>query len=128
MGLSAHVRFTGHVPAADVVEMYRACAVCVMPSRIIEKKGDTEGFGITFIEAGACGKPVIGGREAGVVDAIVDGETGLLVDPADPAAVADALNRILGDPGLARAMGEAGRLRVEAGFTWDAIARRYLAL
>ena len=128
LGLDAHVRFTGHVPAADVVDLYRACDVCVMPSRILERKGDTEGFGITFIEAGACAKPVIGGREAGVVDAIVDGETGLLVDPSDPAAVAEALNRILGDPGLARRMGEAGRVRVEAAFTWDRVARQYLAL
>jgi phosphatidylinositol alpha-1,6-mannosyltransferase len=99
-----------------------------MPSRILEKKGDTEGFGITFIEAGACGKPVIGGDQAGVVDAIVHGETGFLVDPSDPAAVADALNRLLDDPALARTMGEAGRRRVEAAFTWDRVAARYLAL
>ncbi|MGD8279156.1 MAG: glycosyltransferase family 4 protein, partial [Gemmatimonadota bacterium] len=128
MGLEGHVRFTGHVPAADVADMYRACDVCVMPSRILARKGDTEGFGITFIEAGACAKPVIGGREAGVVDAIVDGDTGLLVDPSDPAAVAGALNRILDDPALAESMGEAGRRRVEEAFTWDRIARRYLAL
>jgi phosphatidylinositol alpha-1,6-mannosyltransferase len=119
--------FAGHVPEEDVAELYRSCAVCVMPSRILPG-GDSEGFGITYLEAGACARPVVGGRQAGVVDAIVHGETGLLVDPQDPGAIADAVVRLLDDPDLARRMGEGGRARVLAEFTWSSIARRYLAL
>jgi phosphatidylinositol alpha-1,6-mannosyltransferase len=125
-GVSELVAFVGHVPEEDVADLYRSCAVCVMPSRILAG-GDSEGFGITFLEAGACGRPVIGGRQAGVLDAVVDGETGLLVDPEDPGAIAEAIGGLLDDPQRARRMGEAGRARVLADFTWDRVAGRYLA-
>jgi phosphatidylinositol alpha-1,6-mannosyltransferase len=126
LGLSAHVVFTGHVPEEDVVGLYRACDVTVMPSRILEEKGDSEGFGITYLEANACAKPVIGGRQAGVLDAIVDEETGFLVDPMSTREIAAAIRTLVEDPDRARRMGEAGLARVEADFTWTAIARRYL--
>jgi phosphatidylinositol alpha-1,6-mannosyltransferase len=126
-GVTDLVVFAGHVPEEDVADLYRCCSVCVMPSRILPN-GDAEGFGITYLEAGACGKPVIGGRQAGVLDAIVDGQTGLLVDPRDPRAIGDAVVHILDDPDLAAAMGEAGRARVLSSFTWARIASRYLAL
>ena len=126
-GVAHAVVFAGHGPEADVADLYRCCAVCVMPSRIL-RNGDSEGFGITYLEAGACARPVVGGRQAGVLDAIVDGETGLLVDPEDPGAIADALLGLLDDPGRAGRMGEAGRERVLRDFTWERIARRYLAL
>ena len=86
-----------------------------------------EGFGIVFLEAGACGKPVIGGRSGGVEDAIVEGETGFLVDPMDGHQIADRLIRLLTDAPLSRAMGDKGRLRAE-GLTWDHAARRVLQL
>lgn len=128
MGLGGKVVFLGHVPTEDVVDLYRACTACVMPSRIIRERGDAEGFGIAYLEAGACGKPVIGGNEAGVVDAIVHGKTGLLVDPGDPDAVAEAILQLLNDPARAREFGQAGMRRVREKFSWETIARRYLEL
>ena len=73
------VIFTGAVSDAEAVEFYRTCDVYVMPNRATED-GDTEGFGLVFLEAGACGKPVIGGRAGGVPDAITHEVTGLLVE------------------------------------------------
>ena len=125
-GVEDRVVFAGHVPEEDLRGLSRPCGGCVTPSPR-RAGGAPDRFGITYLEAGACARPVIGGREAGVVDAVVDGETGYLVDPRDPAAIADAIDAILADPALARAMGEAGRARVLEGFTWDRIAERYLA-
>ena len=96
-----------------------------MPSREIES--DTEGFGITYLEANACEKPVIGGDSGGVSDAIVDGETGFIVDPTDPGQIAEKTIRLLSDRELADRMGKNGRRRVEKEYTWDGIAERLSA-
>ena len=79
-----------------------------------------EGFGIAFLEASAHGLPVVAGNVGGALDAVRDGETGLLVDPTDPAAVADALADLLGDPERAQALGPAGaeRARGFGGTEW----------
>ena len=93
-------------------DLLAACEMLVMPSRAILRRGDTEGFGMVFLEAGACGKPVVGGDSGGIRDAVVDGETGLLVDPEDPAEVGAAICRLLSDRELAARLGERGRQRV----------------
>jgi phosphatidylinositol alpha-1,6-mannosyltransferase len=93
-----------------------------MPSRLRED-GAGEGFGIVYMEASARGIPVVAGNVAGARDAVVDGETGLLVDPEDPDAVAQALLTLVEDPQLARKMGEAGRRRADT-FDWPQIVRR----
>jgi phosphatidyl-myo-inositol dimannoside synthase len=124
LGLEGKVLFTGFVPPSETPLFYNLCDAYAMPSREIERRGDTEGFGITFLEANACGKPVVGGRSGGVEDAVSDGETGFLVDPVDPGAVAGKLIRLLRDPDLAAGLGANGRKRVEQSFTWDTIARR----
>jgi phosphatidylinositol alpha-1,6-mannosyltransferase len=85
---------------------------------------DVEGFGIVFLEANVCGKPVVGGRSGGIEDAIVDGKTGLLVDPESPEAVAKAVASLLESPDTAAAMGAAGRARALENFTWPAVAGR----
>ncbi|MCS7173083.1 MAG: glycosyltransferase family 4 protein [Armatimonadetes bacterium] len=107
------VVFTGYVPDEELPGLYAACDVFVMPSRALEVRDGVEGFGTTFLEAGACGKPVIGGRSGGVAEAVEEGVTGLLVDPQDAEALAEALRRLLRDPELRRRMGEAGRARAE---------------
>jgi phosphatidylinositol alpha-1,6-mannosyltransferase len=83
-----------------------------------------EGFGTAYLEAGACGVPVIGGRGGGVGEAVLDGETGFLVPPEDPAAVAAALVRLLEDRALAQRLGRTARQRVVADYTWPARVRR----
>ena len=75
------------------------------------------------MEASASGVPVLAGREAGLIDAVRDGETGLLVNAYCSAAVADGLNRLLADDTLRRRMGAAGRRAVETYFNWDRVVR-----
>src|SRR5436190_6429763 len=98
-----------------------------MPSRHDTAGGNFEGFGISYLEANACGLPVVGADTGGVADAIVDGVTGFLVPTEDVPALTDRLQRLLEEPAAARRMGEAGRRRVLAEFTWERIAAQFLA-
>ena len=103
------------LPVEEVVQIYSHAAVFVCPSVY-------EPFGIINLEAMACGTPVVASRVGGIPEVVADGETGWLVEPGDPAALAQALRIALADPQRARRMGEAGRRRVEAHFSWDRIA------
>lgn len=128
LGLENHVTFTGYVAPEEINQFYNLCDVYIMPSREVEGVGDTEGFGITFLEANACGKPVIGGRSGGVVDAIEDGKTGYLVDPLSVEEIADKLICILSDSRLAETLGKNGLARVNDRYTWMEITKRLLSL
>ncbi len=125
-GVAEHVRFLGFVPEERRLELYQQCSVYVMPSRSSDARGDFEGFGITFLEANACGKPVIGGRGGGVGEAVLDGVTGLLVDPECEADVAEKILRLLRDPVYARRLGAEGRARVERELNWETTTKRVL--
>ena len=119
--VSDEVVFAGFVPNEVRAAFYDACDIYAMPSREIPEKGDVEGFGITYLEANAFGKPVIGGRSGGVAEAVIDGVTGLLVDPWDVNAIASACIRLLKEPDLAERLGRQGRDRVKTEFSWDTI-------
>jgi glycosyltransferase involved in cell wall biosynthesis len=93
-----------------------------MPSRL-PPDGGGEGFGIVYLEAGLHALPVVAGNVAGALDAVVDGETGLLVDPTDHVAVADAISSLILDPELAERLGRAGERRARE-HSWPVIARR----
>ncbi|GIV61043.1 MAG: glycoside hydrolase [Rhodothermaceae bacterium] len=125
LGVTDHVRFCGRIPDDDLPLLYNACDVFVMPSRL--DPPHVEGFGLVFLEAGACGKPVVGARTGGIPDAVADGETGLLVPPDDPPTLAAALCRLLAAPDWARHLGRQGRRRVLEAFTWDHAADRLFA-
>ena len=118
LGLQDCVTFAGFVPDAELPALYAAADLFVQPSR--EAGGNTaiEGFGITLVEAGACGLPVIGGRTGGTGEAIADGDTGVLVDPYDPDALAAAMVRLLQDDAYARRLGEQARARAVHEFAW----------
>lgn len=116
-GLGDEVVFTGAVPNDDVLAWYRTATLYIMPNRTTET-GDTEGFGLVFLEAGACGLPVIGGRAGGVPDAIVDGETGFLVDGRSAGDIASRCVQLLCDNDLRSRMGRAGLLHAQ-GHTWQ---------
>jgi alpha-maltose-1-phosphate synthase len=83
-----------------------------------------EPLGIVNLEAMACATAVVASRTGGIPEVVSDGVTGLLVEPDDPAALADALNVLLRDPERARAMGQAGRIRAETEFSWTAVAEQ----
>ncbi len=110
-GVGDRVVFAGFVPDEELPALFELCDVFAMPHRELPN-GDTEGCPTVFLEAGAHGKPVVGGRVGGVRDAILDGETGLIVDGEQTGQIARALVRLLADPALARRLGENGRRRV----------------
>jgi phosphatidylinositol alpha-1,6-mannosyltransferase len=125
-GLGDAVRFLGFVADADLPALYNAADLYVGASRRYDLLA--EGFGISLVEASACGLAVVAGDSGGVADAVRDGETGMLVDPDDPAAVAAGITRLLGDAGLRHRMGGAGRRAVETHYNWDRVARDLIAI
>ena len=122
LGVSERVHWMGRVPDDEVLDYFNLCDVFVMPAQ--SDQLDVEGFGLVFFEASACAKPVVGARSGGVTDAVIDGETGLLVPPADPAALAYALRGLLLRPEEAAAMGARGREYVSRVGTWEGVGRR----
>ena len=120
-GVADAVRFLGPVPDADLPALYNAVDLYVGASRRHDLL--VEGFGISLVEASASGLAVVGGRSGGVPDAVRDGETGMLVDPDHPAAVAAGVNRLLGDEALRKKLGAAGRAAVETYYNWDRVAK-----
>ncbi len=126
-GVRDHVVFLGLVPEEDLPDIYALSDVFVMPSRQNLAIHSVEGFGLVYLEASASGKPVIGGRSGGVPDAVVDGVTGLLVDPVDPDDIANALCTLLSRPELSRELGENGRRRAMSEFRWETVGARVQA-
>lgn len=119
LGLREHVVFAGFVSEKDLPSYYRAADVVAVPTREVAPGVPIEGFGIVYVEAGACGVPVIGGRGGGTDESIEEGVTGFLVDPEAADELADALVRLLTDRDLARRFGRAGRERAVALFDWE---------
>ncbi|MCC7075936.1 MAG: glycosyltransferase family 4 protein [Acidimicrobiia bacterium] len=117
--LTGTVTMLGRVPNALVPDVHRAADVATMLCHTRWVGLEQEGFGIVFVEAGACGRPVVAGRSGGSVDAVADGVTGTLVDGTDTAVVAGALRDYLLDPDLAGSVGAAGRERAETIFSWE---------
>ncbi len=109
------------LPRPDVARVLGASSVFVCPSVY-------EPLGIVNLEAMACGIPVVASAVGGIPEVVNEGMTGLLVPPDDPAALAEALGRVLADPAAARAMGTAGRRRAVEYFSWSAVAEQTAAL
>ena len=105
----------------DVPALLAACDVLVMASR-------WEGLGLVFLEAMAAGRPCLATRVSAIPEVVVDGETGLLVPPDDPPALADGLVRLAGDPTLRARLGAAGRARVAERFGLDRMVEETLAV
>ncbi|MGH3391547.1 MAG: glycosyltransferase family 4 protein [Actinomadura sp.] len=123
-GVAASVRFTGSVPWTELPAHFDAGDVFAMPCRTRRRGLDVEGLGIVYLEASATGLPVIAGDSGGAPDAVLDGETGMVVPGRSATAVADAVIGLLADPARAQAMGEKGRSWVEREWTWDRQAAR----
>jgi phosphatidylinositol alpha-1,6-mannosyltransferase len=121
-GLDGTACFLGAVSDAERDHWYRTAHVFVMPSRL-PAQGGGEGFGIVYLEAGARGLPVVAGNVGGALDAVVHGETGVLVDPTEPTAVAGAAVELLRSPERAARMGRNAAARAKR-FAWPVIARQ----
>ena len=111
----------GFVPPEELDRLYARAAVVACPSH-------REGFGVACLEAMAHGRPVVASAVGGLLDLVVDGETGIHVPPGDVEALRRALERLLADPELRRQMGEAGRLRAAERFSWATVTRETLDL
>lgn len=120
--LARYVKFVGYIEPKDMPLYYNLCDVFVMPSKPVDLYYET--FGIVYIEANACGKPVIGGKTGGVEDAVIDGVTGLLVDPENVQEISQAIIRLLTDKDYARKLGGNGRRRVEAELSWNIVGKQ----
>lgn len=125
-GLEDTIRMAGYVPAAELPAYYAAADAFIMPVIHEREKGSVEGFGLVFLEAAACGTPCIAGRSGGVPDAVVDEETGLLVDGRRPAEVATAIERLVDDAGLRARLARQAGARATAGFEVHALFQREL--
>jgi glycosyltransferase involved in cell wall biosynthesis len=110
----------GFVPHDQLLDLYGRAAIVACPSR-------REGFGVACLEAMAYGRPVVATAVGGLRDLVVDGETGILVPPRDAVALRRALDRLLADPALRRALGAAGRSRARDHFSWPAATDATLA-
>jgi phosphatidylinositol alpha-1,6-mannosyltransferase len=109
-GVADHVTFAGSVSDRDLLEHYAVADVFVMPHRQLPS-GDTEGFGVVFLEANACGVPVVAGTAGGAPDAVQDGVNGLTVDGDDVSAIAQAVLRLLEDATLRERLRAGGLAR-----------------
>jgi glycogen(starch) synthase len=110
----------GFVPHGELERLYAASAVVACPSY-------REGFGVVCAEAMAHGKPVVASAVGGLLDLVVDGETGILVPPGDVGALRAALETLLADRDLRLRLGAAGRARIRDVFSWDAVTESTLA-
>lgn len=122
VGLGDRMCFLGRVPEADLPAVYGAADVFAMLCRDRWFGLEAEGFGIVFLEAAAAGVPVVAGRSGGSHEAVVDGETGFVVEPRDVPGVAAALDGLLRDPARRAAMGRAARAKAEGEWSYAARA------
>jgi phosphatidylinositol alpha-1,6-mannosyltransferase len=122
-GVADSVHFLGQVPDEQLIALYRGCSVFVLTPQTIGTQ--FEGFGLIYLEANACGKPVVGSYGCGAEEAIVDGETGFLVPAGQPEPTAEAIRKLLVDSELAIRMGAAGRERARL-MSWDVTAQKIM--
>jgi glycosyltransferase involved in cell wall biosynthesis len=124
LGLTERVHFAGWLEREDVTALQGAADVVVVPSRI-GADGSREAQGLSVVEAMALGKAVIATKTGGIPDAINDGENGMLVPEADPAALADALVRLASDPELGARLGAAAAITAQR-YSWPSTASKFI--
>jgi len=122
LGVADKVGFVGAMRDDELPEAYATSTIYLGASRV-DKEINVEGFGISFLEAGASGVPSVAGDSGGVRSAVRDGETGIVVPPTDVDAISDALRSLLLNPDRRQEMGRAARRAVETHYNWDRVAR-----
>ncbi len=127
LDLQDHVHFAGSLPNAELPGYLRAAQIAVMPS-VIAPSGDQEGLGLVAVEAMGCGCAVVASDLPAVRDVVIDGETGLMVRPADSAELAEKIGRLLADDTLRDTLAAAGRRHALARFDWREVGTTYAEL
>ena len=126
--LESYVTFVGYVPDEDLPAFYETCDVFSMISREIPEKGDIEGFGMVYLEANQYGKPVVAGKSGGVEDAVLHNKTGLLIEPDNVDAAAEAITHLLINSQFAKQLGLQGQQRVNKEFNSFISAQKLLTI
>ena len=126
-GLEERVTFLGPLTQVGLFEQYQQASVFALPCRVLED-GDRDGIPNVLMEAMACGVPVVTTGVSGIRELVDDGVNGLVVEPDRPTDLADALHRLIKDPGLAREIGEQGRGTIAARFDADTTAAQMASL
>jgi len=124
LGVTGQVRFVGAVSDRALADYLAAAEVYALPCRTVWHGMQPEGLGLSTLEASASGLPVVVGDSGGAPEAVIDGETGIVVDAHHVPALADTLCTLLDDTALARRMGEAGRRWMQRHWTWDRVTAR----
>ncbi len=127
LGVDHVVQFEGFVPDDVLAEAYRTADLFVLPA-VYDAKGDVEGLGVVLVEAAASGLPAVASDAGGIPDVVRHGETGFLVPPGDPGALAAAVVQALADRDRLRRMGEAAKRHAAREFSWDVITERLVSL
>jgi phosphatidylinositol alpha-1,6-mannosyltransferase len=128
LGVADHVVFAGAHPWAELPPFFAAGDVFCMPTRTRKAGWEVEGLGIVYLEASAMGLPVVAGSSGGAPDAVLEGQTGYVVDGRSPAAISERLVALLTDRALSARLGARGRQWVEQSWQWDDLAERLQAL
>jgi phosphatidylinositol alpha-1,6-mannosyltransferase len=124
--LEKNIKFLGFISEKEKIKLLKTCDIFIMNSRKV--KESVEGFGIVFLEANACKKPVIGGNSGGIPDAISDGISGFLVNPYDEKDIGKKINILLGNNDLRIQLGEKGHDRIKRHFTWTKSTKKMIDL
>ncbi len=127
-GVEPAVVFAGPQPWSDIPRFYAAGDIFALPTRARFRGLETEGFPLVYLEAASCGLPAVAGDAGGVCEAVIEDETGYIVDGRRPEMAAAAIEGLLDDPGMAQRMGQQARRRVLERFTWDEVARSFRGL
>ena len=128
LNVSDCVTFIGRINYAELPKYICLGDIFAMPSRSRFFGLEVEGLGIVYLEASACGLPVVGGKSGGAPDAVLVGETGVVVDGTNPSEIADACIELLNNPELCALMGANGRAWIIENWRWEIWATRYAAL
>lgn len=126
LSVENHVTFIDFIPEEDLKKIYSVSKVYVMASRTLHETGDSEGFGITFLEANACGCPVIGSYEGGIPDAVENEINGLLVPSDSPNDISKSIKKLFSNEDYRKNIAKMGMARVSEKFTWEKLTIQML--
>ena len=126
LGIREAVDFVGRKSGDDLVAYFQACDIYVHTPKIVDQN-KFEGFGIVYLEASACGKPIVATDAGGIRDAVLDNETGLIVPEGDTVAIAKQITQLLDDEALAKRLGERGRAYAKEN-DWSGIAKKFVEI